>query len=96
MHEGFKAVQVFLGIKFGLLAYAVCNTNDDKFLQFIEVSKWFTSSRLYPDLDFKTGTSLSVCICHSIATCTLKFSYQWLVGAFYKKNALTTLPITKC
>lgn len=47
MHGGFKAVEMFLGIKLGLLAYALCNTDYDKCMQLIEVSKWFASSRLY-------------------------------------------------
>lgn len=61
MHEDFKAVEMILGIKFGPLGYAVCNTRYDKCMEVIEVSKWFVSSRLYTDLDFKTGTSFSVC-----------------------------------
>lgn len=84
---------MFLEIKLDLLAYAVCNADYDKCMQLIEVSKWFASSRLYIDLDFKTGISLLMCISHSIARCSLKFSDEWLVDteSFYANNALATL-----
>lgn len=66
MHEGFKVVQVFLGIKFGPLDYAVCNTDYDKCMQVIQMSKCFAFSRFYTDLDFKADASLSLHIFNSI------------------------------
>lgn len=65
MHEGFKVVQMFLGIKFGPLGCAVCNTDYGKCMQVIEMSKCFPSSRLHTDLDFKTDPSLLLHIFHS-------------------------------
>lgn len=74
MHESFKVVQIFLGIKFGPSGYAVCNTDYDKSMQVIQMSKWFASSRHYTDLAFKTDTSLPVGVVHSIVERPLKSS----------------------
>lgn len=74
MHESFKVVQIFLGIKFGPSGYVVCNTDYDKSMRVIQMSKWFASRRHYTDLDFKPDTSLPVGVFHSIVECPLKSS----------------------
>lgn len=64
MREGFKIVQELLGINFGPLDCAVCDTDYGKCVQVIEMSKCFPSSRLHADLDFKADASLLLSMFH--------------------------------